>query len=75
MMTDKEAEDYLVRALKKQKPQMVKYEMTDYTDGNPVYGYANCPACGYCYEEGDKNWKEPFCPHCGQALKWEGDGE
>ena len=70
MMTDKEAEDYLTKALKKQKPQMVIYESDGYADGNPVYDYANCPACGYGYEEGDKDWNLPFCPNCGQALDW-----
>lgn len=78
MMTDKEAEDYLTRALRKQKPQMVIYESDGFADGNPVYDFAICPCCKYAYEEGDKDWNLPFCPNCGQALKWkdeEGESE
>jgi hypothetical protein len=32
---------------------------------------AEYPECGYEYEDGDKDWREPFCPHCGQALLWD----
>lgn len=60
-----------IKAVEKTEPRPVIYEMTDYADGAPVYDYANCPICGYCYEEGDKDWDEHFCPHCGQALNWE----
>ena len=56
---------------KKTTPRPVIFECTGYADGAPVYGYANCPDCGYSYEEGDKDWGEHFCPRCGQALNWE----
>lgn len=52
------------------EPKMVFYESDGYADGAPVYDYATCPNCEYAYEEGDKDWGEPFCPHCGQALEW-----
>ena len=31
---------------------------------------AGCPRCKFEYKREDKDWGEPFCPHCGQALKW-----
>ncbi len=52
-------------------PKTVLYSGDGYADGHMVYDMAECPNCGYEYEEGDKDWKEPFCPHCGQALSWE----
>lgn len=42
-----------------------------FADGSPVYDYAECPGCGYSYEEGDKDWGEPYCPHCGMPLDWD----
>ena len=67
-------------------PRPVYYEGAGADDGTTVCAYVACPNCEYAYEEGDKDWSEPFCPRCGQALKWdceedreegakEGDGE
>ncbi len=56
-----------------QEPKAAIYSGDGYADGYMVYYMAECPNCGYEYEEGDKDWKEPFCPHCGQALKWESE--
>jgi len=56
-------------------PRMVIYESDGFADGAPVYDFAICPCCKYAYEEGDKDWNLPFCPNCGQALKWEDDAE
>ena len=52
---------------------LVIYESDGYADGAPVYDTAECPTCGYAYEEDDKDWQLPYCPNCGQALKWEAD--
>lgn len=35
------------------------------------FEYAECPSCDYSFEDYEKIWEEPFCPHCGQALDWE----
>ena len=42
-------------------------------DGEIVLDMAECPSCGYIYDEDDSVWGEPFCPHCGQELEWEGE--
>ncbi len=59
----------------KAEPKLVIYSGDGYADGSLVYDMAECPECGYEYEDGDKDWKEPFCPHCGQALLWEQDDD
>ena len=61
--------DEIIEALK-QEPVQVELEGDGYADGFLVYDYGKCPKCGWQYEEGDKDWKEPFCCHCGQKLKW-----
>ena len=58
-----------------QEPKTVIYEGDGYANGNLVYDYARCPRCDSEYEEDDTNWKLPFCPNCGQALKWDEEGE
>lgn len=63
-----------IKIIVEQEPNTVLYSGDGYADGYMVYDMAECPNCGYKYEEGDKDWKEPFCPHCGQALKWESEG-
>lgn len=50
------------------------YSGDGYADGYMVYDMAECPNCGYEYEEGDKDWGLPFCPNCGQPLNWESEG-
>lgn len=62
--------DELPSVRPEQEPQLVIYSGDGYADGELVYDWAECPKCGYEYEEDDKDWKEPFCPHCGQALEW-----
>lgn len=57
------------------EPRGVIYSGDGYADGRMVYDLANCPACNFAYEAGDKDWGEPFCPHCGQRLAWEFEKE
>lgn len=52
------------------EPMQVELEGDGYADGFLVYDYGKCPNCSWVYEEGDKDWEEPFCCHCGQKLKW-----
>lgn len=58
-----------------EEPREVLYSGDGYADGEIVYDMAECPNCGYEYEDYDKDWGLPFCPNCGQALKWEGEEE
>ena len=51
-------------------PMQVELEGDGYSDGELVYDYGKCPKCGWEFEEGDKDWEEPYCCHCGQRLKW-----
>lgn len=67
---DAEPFDMTIEALEKQIPRMVGYIGDGYADGVMVYNQAECPTCGYIYDDTDSVWKEPFCPHCGQAIKW-----
>lgn len=54
------------------EPKMKPVFTSDgYEDGNPVYDVAECPRCGYIFEDTDKVWGEPFCPHCGARLMWD----
>jgi len=55
------------------EPIQVELEGDGYADGELVYDYGRCPKCGWSFEEGDKDWEEPFCCHCGQKLEWFGD--
>lgn len=57
----------------KQEPKTVIYS-GEYFDGYRAYGMAECPNCGYSYEEDDKDWGLKFCPNCGQSLNWESEG-
>ena len=52
------------------EPKTPIYYGDGYADGQMVYDMAECPKCGYTYDEGVGVWGEPFCPHCGQALDW-----
>ena len=56
---------------KRDVAQPINYISDGYADGYLVYDGAECPNCGYGYEENDSAWKEPYCPHCGQRLNWE----
>lgn len=38
-----------------QEPKMVLYSGDGYADGYMVYDMAECPSCGYEYEDGDKD--------------------
>lgn len=53
-----------------QEPKQVELEGDSYSDGEIVYDYGKCPKCGWEFEEGDKDWEEPYCCHCGQKLHW-----
>lgn len=63
---------FAIKALE-QEPKTVFYSGDGYADGYMVYDMAECPNCGYEYEEGDKDWGLPFCPNCGQSLNWESE--
>ena len=60
-------------SIQPQEPKTVLYSGDGYADGYMVYDMAECPNCGYEYEEGDKDWGLPFCPNCGQSLNWESE--
>lgn len=57
--------------LPEQQSKTVLYRGDGYADGCMVYDMAECPNCGYEYEDGDKDLGLPFCPGCGQSLIWE----
>ena len=48
----------------------VELEGDGYSDGELVFDFGKCPKCGWNFEEGDKDWEEPYCCHCGQRLRW-----
>ena len=54
----------------KSEPMQVDLEGDGYADGELVYDYGKCPKCGWEFEEGDKDWEQQYCCHCGQKLKW-----
>lgn len=66
-----EAHEMAIKALERTEPQGVFYKGDGYYDGELVYDFAECPECDFGYEESDYIWGLPFCPKCGQALKWE----
>ena len=57
-------------ALDFNEPMQVELEGDGYADGELVYDYGKCPKCGWEFEDGDKDWEEPYCCHCGQRLEW-----
>lgn len=63
--------DIAIKALE-QEPMQVELEGDGYAYGTDeiVYDFGKCPNCGWEFEEGDKDWEEPYCCHCGQRLKW-----
>ena len=58
--------------VKPQEPKQVELEGDGYAYGTNeiVYDFGKCPICGWEFEEGDKDWEEPYCCHCGQKLTW-----
>lgn len=58
------------KRLLEQEPKQVELEGDGYADGELVYDFGKCPKCGWEFEEGDKDWGEPYCCHCGQMLTW-----
>ena len=60
-----------IKDLDQKKPKTVLYSGDGYAYGEMVYDMAECPSCGYEYEDGDKDWGLTFCPNCGQHLIWE----
>ena len=60
----------LEEELENQKPMQIELEADGYADGELVYDYGKCPKCGWDFEDGDKDWEEPYCCHCGQRLHW-----
>lgn len=65
-----EALNMAVEALQKRIPEKVNLQGDGYADGELVYDYAECPACGCDFEEETNGWGCKFCPDCGQALDW-----
>lgn len=61
-----------LKAMPSAQPQRksVNYYGDGYSNGQMVYDSAECPSCGYIFDENDNIWGEPYCPHCGQALDW-----
>lgn len=68
---DIRAFDTALEALK-QEPKQVELEGDGYAYGTDeiVYDSGRCPICGWEFEEGNKDWEEPYCCHCGQKLEW-----
>ena len=67
---DIEALNMGIEALENQEAMQVELEGDGYSDGELVYDYGKCPKCGWDFEDGDKDWEEPYCCHCGQRLHW-----
>lgn len=68
---DGHTEEDVTRLLSLQnEPAQVELEGDGYADGELVYDFGKCPNCGWEFEEGDKDWEEPYCCHCGQKLHW-----
>lgn len=65
-----QALDKGIEALEDQKIMQVELEGDGYADGELIYDFGKCPKCGWDFEEGDKDWEEPYCCHCGQKLHW-----
>ena len=64
-------ETAIVKAIRNYTPMKPEYYGDGYSDGELVYDYAKCPACGKDdYEYGINNWGCKYCPDCGQALDW-----
>lgn len=61
--------------IKRNTPNMVNYYGDGFYDGDMIYDGAECPNCGMDFEEDDENWGMSYCPHCGQKLQWEWEGE
>lgn len=64
--------DAMQKAIQKQIPSSVIYRGDGYNEGELVYDEAECPECGYIFEEDDKDWNSNYCPYCGKKLNWEG---
>jgi len=64
----------LIEQSNSDEPMQVELEADGYSDGELVYDYGKCPKCGWEFEDGDKDWEEPYCCHCGQKLKWFEEG-
>ncbi len=59
-----------LKPVNKEDEKFVELEGDGYADGKMVYDFGTCPNCGWDFENGDKDWGEPYCCHCGQKLKW-----
>jgi len=59
------------------KAMKVILEGDGYADGYPVLDTAICPRCGFVLDDDydERYHHEPYCPHCGQRLIWEGDAD
>jgi rubrerythrin len=67
--SEHEALRIAIKALE-QEPKQVELEGDGYSDGEIVYDHGKCPKCGWIFDDGDKDWEEPYCCHCGQKLEW-----
>ena len=59
-----------LNTLRIDKPMQVELEGDGYYEGEIVFDFGKCPKCGWDFEEGDKDWEQPYCCHCGQKLHW-----
>ncbi len=62
--------DYVKQKMEEAKQVELSGDGYDGYSGQLVYDYGKCPTCGWDFEDGDKDWEEPYCCHCGQRLKW-----
>ena len=65
------AVEIAVEAMRKQIPKELIADGDGYADGEMVYDSFYCPSCDHHMEDYEvKN----YCPNCGQAIDWEGEG-
>lgn len=67
---EKESMQTAISALEKQIPMTVNYIGDGYADGCMVYDQAECPNCGYIFDDNEHSWGGKICPECGQAIYW-----
>lgn len=61
--------DRIIEVLEKQIPKEPYFEGDGYYDSSLVYDTWRCPNCDSKYEIEFE--EHEYCPHCGQAIKWE----
>lgn len=59
----------VINALEKQIPNGANMILTDYSDGEEVVEYYECPRCNVLYEIEYVGYLK-YCAKCGQAIEW-----